>query len=282
LRTLTAAAVLILCLCLSTGNVAGGQTPDAPSTPAPADKAPSKGTQIGQIVSDAVNTAFPIIGKIMDLFKSKKSVNKDEVTAAVEKAQSDFVKAAKEEVKPVAAVSKELGVIQAFATAGVSASQNLAAIERLLASEKTDYGRVSTEWGIAKNYLADVLVIKPEDIQAVRDTTIQARIITLQKARKDLMKRIDDNIAGAQKNPSSLSKPELQSQITAMSGLLDGFDTLAAVELSALQADIDNLAKWANKPAGVINFTAKKPNPRLLKIIDDAASQAQSASVKKQ
>jgi hypothetical protein len=234
-------------------------------------------------VSDAVNTAFPIIGKIMDLFTSSKTKNasKDDVAAAVKKAQGDFLTAAKQKVQPVATVSKELGVIQAFATAGVSASQNLTTMNRLLADTEPDYGKVGEEWKVAKNYLADVLIMKPEDVQAVRDTEIQARIIKLQKARKDLMQRMDDNIDGAQKKSPSFSKPELQSEVIAMSGLLDGFDTLAAVELTALQADIDELAKWANAPAGVVNFAAKKPSPRLLKIIDDAAASAQNASIKR-
>jgi hypothetical protein len=268
------AALLIFTLCLSTLTLSDGQTPT--TTP---DKAQTTGKQIGEIVSSAVNTAFPVIGKIMDLFTgNKKNASKPEVQAAVTKAQTDAVTAAKQKIKDVATVSKELGVIQAFGTAGVSASQNLATINRLLAENTTDYVKVNEEWKVAKNYLADVLVMKPADIQAVRDVTIQAKILTLQKARKDLMTRIDDDIVSAQKKPGSFSKPDFQKEIIAMSGLLDGFDTLAAVELSTLQADIDDLAKWANSPAGVIEFTPKKPSQNLLKIIDDAAMGAQSAA----
>jgi hypothetical protein len=271
------AALLIFTLCFSTLTLSDGQTSTTPATTP--DKAQTTGKQIGEIVSSAVNTAFPVIGKIMDLFTgNKKNASKPEVQAAVTKAQTDAVTAAKQKIKDVATVSKELGVIQAFGTAGVSASQNLATINRLLAENTTDYVKVNEEWQVAKNYLADVLVMKPADIQAVRDVTIQARIVTLQKARKDLMTRIDDDIDSAQKKPGSFSKPDFQKEIIAMSGLLDGFDTLAAVELSTLQADIDDLAKWANSPAGVIEFTPKKPSQNLLKIIDEAAMGAQSAA----
>jgi hypothetical protein len=271
------AALLIFTLCFSTLTLSDGQTSTTPTTTP--DKAQTTGKQIGEIVSSAVNTAFPVIGKIMDLFTgNKKNASKPEVQAAVTKAQTDTVTAAKQKIKDVATVSKELGVIQAFGTAGVSASQNLATINRLLAENTTDYAKVNEEWQVAKNYLADVLVMKPADIQAVRDITIQAKIVTLQKARKDLMTRIDDDIASAQKKAGSFSKPDFQKEITAMSGLLDGFDTLAAVELSTLQGDIDDLAKWANSPAGVIEFTPKKPSQNLLKIIDDAAMGAQSAA----
>jgi hypothetical protein len=277
MRNPTTAALLAFTLCVLTLTLSDGQTPTTPTTTP--NKAQTTGTQIGEIVSSAVNTAFPVIGKIMDLFTgNKKNASKPEVQAAVTKAQTDAVTAAKQKIKDVATVSKELGVIQAFGTAGVSASQNLATINRLLAENTTDYGKVNEEWQVAKNYLADVLVMKPADIQAVRDVTIQARIVTLQKARKDLMTRIDDDIASAQKKPGSFSKPDFQKEITAMSGLLDGFDTLAAVELSTLQADIDDLAKWANSPAGVIEFTPKKPSQNLLKIIDDAAMGAQSVA----
>ena len=42
-------------------------------------------------------------------------------------------------------------------------SQNLATINRLLAESTTDYEKVNEEWQVAKNYLADVLVMKPAD-----------------------------------------------------------------------------------------------------------------------
>jgi hypothetical protein len=277
MRRPSATVLLTFTLLFMTLTVSDGQTPTTPGTTP--DKAQTTGKQIGEIVSSAVNTAFPVIGKIMDLFTgNKKNASKPEVQAAVTKAQTDAVTAAKQKIKDIATVSKELGVIQAFGTAGVSATQNLATVSRLLAENNTDYVQVSKEWGIAKNYLADVLVMKPTDIQAVRDTTIQARIVTLQKARKDLMTRIDDDLDAAQKKPASFSKSDFQKEITAMSGLLDGFDTLAAVELGTLQADIDDLAKWANSPAGVIEFTPKKPSESLLKIIDNATMEAQGAA----
>ncbi len=283
MRTPFTAVLLTVTLCCSMLITSDGQTSSSSTGQTTAqttqDQAQTKGKQIGEIVSSAVNTAFPVIGKIMDLFTgNKKNASKPEVQAAVTKAQTDTVTAAKQKIKDIATVSKELGVIEAFGTAGVSASQNLATMNRLLSENNTDYTQVSKEWGIAKNYLADVLVMKSADIQAVRDTTIQAKIVTLQKARKDLMTRIDDDIDAAQKKPASFSKSDFQKEITAMSGLLDGFDTLAAVELSTLQADIDDLAKWANSPAGVIEFTPKQPSEGLLKIIDNAAMKAQDAA----
>jgi hypothetical protein len=275
MRSPITAALLTAMLFFAPLTISSGQTP----TPPPSDQAQTKGKQIGEIVSSAVDTAFPVIGKIMDLFTgNKKNASKPEVQTAVTKAQTDTVSAAKQKIKDVASVSKELGVIEAFGTAGVSASQNLATIGRLLTENNTDYSKVEEEWKVAKNYLADVLVMKPADIQAVRDTSIQARILTLQKARKDLMSRIDDQIDSAKKKSNSFSKLDFQKQISAMSGLLDGFDTLAAVELSTLQADVDDLAKWANSPAGVVDFTPKKPSKDLLKIIDNASMVAQDAA----
>ncbi len=245
------------------------------------DKAKQTGQQIGTLVSSAVDTAFPIIGKIMDLFAGSKKPKQDDVAAAVKKAQTEFVTSAKLKLQPAATISKELAVIQTFGIAGVSATENIANINRLMQDKSPNYGKVALEWKIAKSYLADVLVMKQADVQAVREPTIQERIVTLQNARKDLMLRIDDNIANAQKKPDSISRQELSDQITAMAGLLKGFNTLAAIELATLQSDIDDLAKWANSPAGQNGFAPKPPNAKLLRLVDNSAQSAKDASTKK-
>jgi hypothetical protein len=66
--------LVILCLPTPTLQAANAQTTPPAATQPTTTIEPSKATgqRIGTIVSAAVDTAFPVIGKIMDLFKTKK------------------------------------------------------------------------------------------------------------------------------------------------------------------------------------------------------------------
>jgi hypothetical protein len=280
-------AVVLVILCFSTPTL---QTAVAQTTPPAAtqpttstDASKATGQRIGTMVSAAVDTAFPVIGKIMDLFKTKKPDEKAtqaDVQKAVKAAQDEFKKTAKEQLQPVATVSKELGVIQAFAAAGVKARANIATITSLLAQSNPNYTKIALEWKIAKNNLADVLTLKPADIRAIREPTIQERCLDLQSSRNDLMVRIDASLTEAtSKDPKDFSKQELQDQISAMSALLKGFDSLAAIELATLQDDIDGLSKWANGSAGLPKKEAplKAPNPILLEFVTTAQTKIKRA-----
>jgi hypothetical protein len=274
-------ATAVCCLCLLVSQSSRGQQPATtpPSSAASTTTNPSEqtGKKIGTIVSSAIDTAFPVIGKILDLFKgsNKKSASKDEVTKATNDAQKQFLATVKQKMQPAATVAKELGVLQAFATAAVNAHENIVKINGLLEQNMPDYDQVDTEWGIAKNYLADVITIKKEDIQAVSDPVIKLRLMDLQDSRRDLMIRIDKNVALG-KTHKTLKKADLQVQIEAMSALLKGLNSLAAIELAELQADIDSLAKWASGAAGG-GEKAISPNSQLLKIADAAIGTAKGA-----
>src|SRR5258708_461260 len=87
--------IAICYLCFTTPNAARGAKQTVSPTPATSstetNPAANKGQQIGTIVKSAVDTAFPVIGKILDLFKgNKKSASKDEVTKATDDAQKQF------------------------------------------------------------------------------------------------------------------------------------------------------------------------------------------------
>jgi len=285
------ASLLIMLLCLS---MAGGSSEQTPSTPTNA-KAIATGQTIGTIVSAAFNTAFPIIGRIMDLFKkpatttpptadknkknpptpAEPTATKTEVQAAVDKAQNDAKKAFKEEMQPTASVAKELAVIQTFGDGSAKANLNLAAIKRLMSETKPDYSKIKTEWTKFNLHMADILTVKKSDIQLVHEVEIQSRLLTLQESRKELMQDITDNIDRAVGSKPDFSKTELESQISAMAALLNGFDSLAAAELGVLQSDIEKLSVWANSPAGgEADFKPKAPDKDLLEIAAAAATES--------
>jgi len=286
MNRLVATVLVILCVSTATSIAWDRQTtPPATNTQSTSNSATQTGQRIGTIISAAVDQAFPVIGKIMDLFKSKKPDEKttqDQVKKAVETAQTDYKTAAKAKIQPIASIVKEIGVIQAFAAAGVSARANVATINNLLSQATPNYNRVGTEWTIAKNNMADVLALKAEDIRTIREATIQERCLALQNSRKDLMVRIDVNVEDAKKNPSTFSsKQELQDQVAAMADLLKGFNALGAIEFATLQDDIDSLAKWANSPQGSpLDTPLKKPSPKLLQYVTAAETRANKAAGK--
>jgi|SRR5690348_6004677 len=286
MNRLLTTGLMILCLSTATSIASDRQaTPPPTNTQNTSNSATQTGQRIGTIISAAVDQAFPVIGKIMDLFKSKKPDEKTtqaDVKKAVETAQADYKGAVKTKIQPVATIAKEIAVIQAFAAAGVSARANIATINNLLSQTDPNYNKIGTEWTIAKNNMADVLALKPEDIRTIREATIQERCLALQNSRKDLMVRIDANVDDAKKNSSTFSsKQELQGQINAMSDLLKGFDALGAIEFATLQDDIDSLAKWANSAQGSpLDTPLKKPSPKLLRFVTDAEARANKAAGK--
>jgi hypothetical protein len=271
-------AGVTLCLCLAV-NSANAQTttPSPTPTPAPATGAAATGQKIGGIVSAAIDTAFPIIGKIMDLFRNpnKKNASKTEVQAATNQTQQEFMKTVKMKIQPVATVAKELSVMQTFSTAAVNVHDKLIPISSLLEQDKPDDGQIETEWTVAKNYLADANAVKREDIQAVADLVIQAHLLDLQNARRDLVVRIDKNISLAKSN-KPFKKQELVTQFAAMNDLVKGLNSLAAIEFTVLQSDVESLSKWANGGAD-ISTPKPKIDPRLLSAADHAVDTAKKA-----
>jgi|ERR1017187_6654415 hypothetical protein len=264
--------------------------------------AQTKGKNIGEIISSAFDTAFPIVGKIMDVFKSKpttsaagtaeknktnppasappaaeKIATESEVQAAVNKAQSDAKSTFKAQIQPITEVAQELGVVQILATDGSIAKQNIVNIQRMLAQTSPDYSKIGTEWKKFSQQMAEVLTMDEAKIKLVQEAGIRGKILDLQKTRSQLMIDISDNIDRAKGSAKDFSKREFERQISAMGELLNGFDSLAAAELEVLQGDIDNIAKWANTPAGKSNFKTPAANPALLSIAAEAVRKGQAA-----
>jgi hypothetical protein len=231
-------SIVLICLLLAGPScVAKEQAPAATTTAE--QKAQSTGKTIGTIVSSAFDTAFPIIGRIMDLFKKpaatppaptdkkkqpvspETTVTQSQVQEAVTKAQADVKKTFKEELQPTATIAKELNVVQAFATGGAKATQNLATIKRFLATPKPDYSKIKTEWTKLNLQLADVMTMKKTDIQVVREVSIQARFLDLQDSRENLMVDITDNIERGIASKPDFSQTDFEGQISSMVALLN-------------------------------------------------------------
>jgi hypothetical protein len=151
-----------------------------------------------------------------------------------------------------------------FATAAVKANDSIIKIDDLLKQDNLDFNQIDVEWNIVKGALEKAFAVKPEDIQIVADPFIQLKLDDLQASRTDLMIRIDNNVAlgkvGKLKN-----KSDLQTQIHDMAALLNGINTLAAIEFRFLKSDIDNLVQWAGTTGAL---STPKPDAELMKIAD--------------
>src|SRR5579872_389977 len=104
-----ASGVLLLAAMLGIAGFISAQTSTNPST----NSAQQTGQRIGTIISSAIDTALPIFGKVMDLFKGgNRTANKDDVQNATDQAKRDVLGAIKQKISPTASVAKELSVIQ--------------------------------------------------------------------------------------------------------------------------------------------------------------------------
>jgi hypothetical protein len=238
------------------------------------------GTRIGNIISTAIDTALPVIGRIMDIFrpnsKADDTVKKRDVEAAVLKAQAAVQSKAREQLQALGAVATELAVVQAFATAGAAARINMVNITHYLAQTPRDFGRIQTEWKVAKAQLRDVEALRNDDLKAVRDPVVRVQCESVRNLNRDLTIRIDDAISRGLRGGAEADSAaqELADPVARVTVLLGGFDALAAIELENLQGDIASLATWASAPAGGRNLqvTPAPPNALLMDILTKATA----------
>jgi hypothetical protein len=231
------------------------------------------GNKIGSIISAAFDTAFPIFGKIMDLFKNSDRTRKADAQKALDEAKAQFEATVKKNIQPAATVAKELAVIEIFATAAVKANDSIVRMEEILQQDSPDFAEIDVNWTIVKKSLERANAVKPEDIQVIAEAVIQLRLIDLQDSRNELMVRIDNNIAKG-KAGKLTKKSDLQTQVAGMAALLKGLNSLAAIEFGFLKADIDKLVKWAGgNPAG----GTPKADAELMNIAETNIKLGQSA-----
>jgi hypothetical protein len=256
-------------------SLAAGQ---ASAQPTAKDSATTTGKTIGTIISSAIDTVFPIIGKIKDLlFKPSDNANatttKAKVDTAAQKTTQDAKASFMTKLQPLIGIANELKVITAFAKAGSGALKNVETISVELNQSAVDADKLKLEWDIACNYLSPVTLEKLDDI---REEAIKVRCRDLQDAHNDLYVRILAGInAVKDKKPNAVQ--DLKPLIVRIKELLKGFDTIAAIELDTLQNDIDSLGKWANGPAGPSLLSVlTQPDKELLAILDSSIARARS------
>ena len=276
-----------ICLCLLTAKADGSklsnpwsqQKTDATNPPGTAT-----GQKIGTIVKAAVDTAFPVIGKILDIFKSKKPDEKTtqaDVQKAVKNAQAEFDKQAKETIKPAGQIADELRVIGVFSAGSVKASINVNTMRSNLATSNPSFDKLRIEWKVAQGHLAEAMKVSGDQLRAVREATLRAKVIDLQDARNDLMIRIDANLDPKLPDTERAQAiTDLKEQLKAMSDLLRGFDSIGAVEITMLEDEVTGLVKWANGQRA-LEDKFRKPNPALMQIADKGLASVRKALTRK-
>jgi hypothetical protein len=268
------ALVIVLVLACAAGVQAQSSQPTAQPTTQPAPGTQT-GERIGNIVSAAVNTAFPAIGKILEIFKPKSGPNerttKREVEAAVSTAQTT-ARSARTQLQALAGVATELKVVSKFATAASLARPSLATMEQLLAQAPPDFARISEEWAVASAHLGAVQTVDDASLRAIREIAVRTQCQRMHALNNDLLIRITLNVKRGQKGGADAAEAArvLTDYVRQTTERLEGFDALAAIEIDSLSADIGSLAEWASSPAGDTDLASPLPAPNadLMKVLN--------------
>lgn len=232
------------------------------ATPPEGQPSTSTGQKIGTIVKDAIDTALPVVGSVLNLFKKdSEKKSKSEVEEALKKEREAARKRAQDAIKPVARVAAEVDVVRRIAASVSRANLNVSTMQVRLTAAKPDYVEITNDWNAAKSYLSDVFAVSGDEISNVREVAVRQRLLDLKDLQRDLVGRVDSSL-----NEKQAAK--LAERTAALAAVLRGFDVLAAAELQLLHEELKSLSEWANT-AAPLGATAVKVDPHLLKFVDE-------------
>jgi hypothetical protein len=230
-----------------------------PPNQAPAPSTPTTGQRIGQIVKDAIGTAFPGvagIGGLIDAIWAKKSnsggnVNKNQLTQAATSAQDDIKKQivaqAQQKLIPLAEVADELQIVSQFGVPTVTASENVVRMSERLKSGKTlgedDWKLQQEDWEVAKGELQAIKNVT--DLSKVQDLWLRDKLSKIQQANITAVTRIEIELKSKSPNIGRLSQ-----QLDDLYATLKDISAAIGYEVSNMQGDVKGLSDWAKGAAG--------------------------------
>ncbi|MGB7435367.1 MAG: hypothetical protein WBR26_15670 [Candidatus Acidiferrum sp.] len=224
---------------------------------APATAAPgvATGQKIGTIIKTAISTAAPAVSSVLDLIWSflKKptatNASKPDLQTAAQNPQAQKTvqqqtsAAAQQKIQPISQVSSELGVINEFLSPSVNATQQLIVVKTKMSEATTDWVAIGNAWALAKVQIGKVKSIPDADLTKVRDAYLSLKLGDIRGANDTSVVSIDQDIS--QKNLESL-----KTDVSSLLSVLANMTAVAGYEFAELQADIGDLAKWAQGAAG--------------------------------
>jgi hypothetical protein len=212
---------------------------------------PTTGQKIGTIIKDAVSTAIPLVGTIMDALglankKDGDKITKEQVKSSLDAARDQWVKDAQANVKPIASVAKELSTMGSFMQPATDASKLLSEMQTILSTtpqptEQT-WSAMKDLWALASPLIQQLKAIPDADINQIADKQQRKTLADLKAL---------NNLAVARLGQIMTNKDagKLPDAIGDMSKVLDTINQAVFFEISDLQSEMEALATWAKGTA---------------------------------
>ncbi|HTP86115.1 MAG TPA: hypothetical protein VMJ34_04175 [Bryobacteraceae bacterium] len=216
-----------------------------------ADTTPSKGTQIGQTINDAITAALPVTKLIGDAVKallpSGDKVKKSDVDAAVQKAadqaRAQAVSESNAQLARLSGVLKEIQITNELGDNARLAVSDLVVIRSRLTEPISDAGwdQLKDEWNkIAKKSLSAVVGFDQKELDQISDPEVQKELATL-KHNSDRDTTDFERLIDAKNQNQALT---LLLQISAR---LDDLASAPSVQLKSFGAQLATLAQGTPK-----------------------------------
>jgi hypothetical protein len=242
-HTYVSVSLAWLFLLFMAGSAISGEqgTPTAPAT---------TGQKIGSVVKDAIETAFPVAQKIIDLIwpDRKGSKNVKEIEAGLDKARKQFLGEAHAALKPLISISAELTVLRSVTYDGLRALEPIHTMQGLCSTAATDQRlreKLAVEWSVASTLLEKVSGVDDAAIKKLGESELSSRVIQIRDANFTTAKRLSTRLSAG-----SLDVPAIAADLQILSGLMTGLDAVMYAKLLMLDSDIATLAKWAGGQQG--------------------------------
>jgi hypothetical protein len=213
---------------------------------------PSKGQAIGQIIVDAVSTALPVVGTVLNLLGlgakgPDEKVKKKDIDAAIKQERATRLAEAQVKLKPMLDISVELSTLNAFLKPALNGQQRVGEMIGILSANQqpTDalWSMLKNRWELVTPILKGFGEVPDKGISKVRDMFLRSNLVDLQGINSEAAIQIGQFIAA--KDAASLTDG-LKDVTKAMQLLLK----VISIEISNLQGEIEALTSFiAPQPA---------------------------------
>lgn len=199
------------------------------------DPKPSKGTQFGQTIFDAVTAAIPVIKPLAEAVKvvlpSGDKIKKTEAEAAVksalEKAQQDVDKARRDAAQKASAqlgrltgIVAEIEIATELGRKSRLASRDLTVLRSLLSRPLSDatWDQVRNEWEkIAKPAVSDVVAFDKTKLDKLSDPDIQRELASLEANYRRNMTDLENQIKAENRDQATVYLLQIADRLETLS-----------------------------------------------------------------
>ncbi len=226
---------------------------------------PSKGTEIGQTINDAVTAALPVTKLIADAVKavlpSGDKVKKSDLDAAVKKAadqaRADAIDASNRQLERLKGVFTEIQIATELGENARLASANLTVIRSRLTNQLSDAGwdQIKDEWNkIAKKSVSDVVGFDQKKLDQISDPDVQRELATLKNTH-------DRDVADFETAVNGKNQATALTLLFQISERLDNVESAPIVELKSFGSQLVQLSKGTPKGSSTEQPALPPPPP---------------------